>query len=67
MGQNRMLMLPDSSVGPAAAGPAASAGAVDGHVDPRLRREHGAQRPDEREADEAPAQGEEEEGRGRSI
>ncbi|MEU9569914.1 hypothetical protein AB0D62_08485 [Streptomyces massasporeus] len=63
MGQNRMLRLPDSSVGLAAAGPAASAGAVD-WTEPHRQQ---ARVPDEREADGAPAQGEEEEGRGRSI
>ncbi|MFG3274844.1 Rieske 2Fe-2S domain-containing protein [Streptomyces luteogriseus] len=54
--------------GPATAPqPAFDTRVVDGHVEIRLRREHGTQRPDEREADEAPARAEEEEGRGRSI
>ncbi|WP_051716004.1 Rieske 2Fe-2S domain-containing protein [Streptomyces sp. NRRL S-475] len=54
--------------GPATAPqPAFDTRVVDGHVEIRLRREHGTERPDEREADEAPARAEEEEGRGRSI
>ncbi|MFF7720969.1 Rieske 2Fe-2S domain-containing protein [Streptomyces luteogriseus] len=54
--------------GPATAPqPAFDTRVVNGHVETRLRREHGTERPDEREADEAPARAEEEEGRGRSI
>ncbi|BCL18263.1 hypothetical protein GCM10017668_01060 [Streptomyces tuirus] len=47
--------------------PAFDTGVVDGHMDIRPRREHGTQRPDEREAHEAPTQEEEEVDRGRSI